>query len=71
MSGDTINGIPRVDLQERPKWKRNLSWWMGGQLAATKPSLAVWRKVAAPIEAPIMKATGGVWDSIFPYQPSY
>lgn len=59
MSNDDINGIPRVDLHVRPLWKRNLNWWMGGQLASTKAGLAVWRKVAAPLEAPIMKATRG------------
>jgi deazaflavin-dependent oxidoreductase (nitroreductase family) len=32
---------------------------MGGQLGSTKLALAAWRKVAAPIEAPIMKATRG------------
>ena len=59
MSSDAINGIPRVDLHARPRWKRRLAWWMGGQLGSTKVALAAWRKVAAPIEAPIMKATGG------------
>ena len=59
MSGDSVNGIPRVDLQARPLWKRNLNWWMGGQLASTKTGLAIWRKVAAPLEAPIMRATRG------------
>ena len=57
MSGDSVNGIPRVDLQARPLWKRNLNWWMGGQLASTKTGLAIWRKVAAPLEAPIMRAS--------------
>jgi deazaflavin-dependent oxidoreductase (nitroreductase family) len=59
MSDETINGIPRVDLQARPRWKRTLSWWAGGQLGSTKAGLAAWRKIAAPIEAPIMNATGG------------
>lgn len=59
MSTDTVNGIPRVDLQRRPLWKRNLNWWLGGQLATTKAGLAVWRKVAAPLEAPLMKASRG------------
>lgn len=59
MGTDTINGIPRADLQSRPLWKRNLTWWLGGQLAATKTGLEIWRKVAAPIEAPLMKATRG------------
>lgn len=34
-------------------------WWLGGAPAATKTGLAVWRKVAAPIEAPVMMATRG------------
>ena len=40
-------------------WKLKLNWWMGGQLATTKTGLAIWRKVAAPLEAPLMAATGG------------
>jgi deazaflavin-dependent oxidoreductase (nitroreductase family) len=32
---------------------------LGGQLFASKTGLAVWRKVAAPLEAPLMKATRG------------
>jgi deazaflavin-dependent oxidoreductase (nitroreductase family) len=59
MSTDTVNGIPRADLHARPLWKRNLNWWLGGQLFATKRGLAMWRKVAAPVEAPLMKATRG------------
>ena len=48
MSSDSLNGIPRVDPESRPVWKRNLKWLMGGQLWTTKAGLAVWRKVAAP-----------------------
>ncbi|HZA10017.1 nitroreductase family deazaflavin-dependent oxidoreductase [Mycobacterium sp.] len=59
MSGDTLNGIPRVDLHARPVWKRNLAWWTGGQLFATKAASAVWRKIAAPLDVPIIKATRG------------
>jgi deazaflavin-dependent oxidoreductase (nitroreductase family) len=59
MYSDTIHGIPRVDLQARPLWKRNLSWAMGGPLFASKKGLALWARVAAPLEAPLMKATGG------------
>jgi deazaflavin-dependent oxidoreductase (nitroreductase family) len=59
MYSDTINGIPRVDLQARPLWKRNLGWAMGGPLFASKKGLALWARVAAPLEAPLMKATGG------------
>ena len=46
-------------LHAHPLRLRNLNWWLGGQLAPTKTGLAIWRKVAAPLEAPIMKATRG------------
>jgi deazaflavin-dependent oxidoreductase (nitroreductase family) len=59
MSGDSVNGIPRADPEARPVWKRNLKWALGGQLWTTKTGLAIWRKVAAPLEAPLMAATGG------------
>lgn len=59
MPSDTVNGIPRADLAARPLWKRNLNWWLGGQLAATETGLALWRRFAAPFEAQIMKATNG------------
>jgi deazaflavin-dependent oxidoreductase (nitroreductase family) len=59
MSVDAINGIPKVDLEARPLWKRNLGWLLGGQLWATKTGLSIWRRLAAPVEAPIMRATGG------------
>ncbi|OBB03551.1 nitroreductase [Mycobacteriaceae bacterium 1482268.1] len=59
MSTDTVNGIPRVDLTARPKWKRNLSWWLGGKLFTTKTGSTIWRKAVAPVEAPLMKASRG------------
>lgn len=60
MSTDnTIGGIRRVDLQNRGPWRRRLWWGMGGPLFASKTGLKVWRKVAAPLEAPLIKATGG------------
>jgi deazaflavin-dependent oxidoreductase (nitroreductase family) len=55
----SINGIRRVDLQTRGPWRRRLSWWMGGALAASKPALAVLRRVAMPFEPTVMKATRG------------
>ena len=58
-TGDSINGIRRVDLQTRGPWRRRLSWWMGGALAASQPALAVLRKVAMPFEPTVMKATRG------------
>ena len=48
MATDTINGIPRVDLQERPLWKRNFGWALGGPVFASKKGLALWARVAAP-----------------------
>jgi hypothetical protein len=57
--GDTIQGIKRIDLQNRGPWRRKMWWWLGGPLFLSKTFLAVWRKVGAPIEAPFIKATGG------------
>jgi deazaflavin-dependent oxidoreductase (nitroreductase family) len=55
VSGDTISGIPRVDPRARPAgWKRAIQ-----RLVATRPGAAVHRMIAAPLDAPIMKATGG------------
>lgn len=59
MSTATINGIPRVDLRSRGPWRRRLWWLVGGPLTSSKVGLAVWRSVAAPIEAPLMAATRG------------
>ena len=59
MSSDTVNGIPRVDLKERPAWKRNISWWLGGKAFTTPTGSAIWRTAVAPIEAPLMKVTRG------------
>jgi deazaflavin-dependent oxidoreductase (nitroreductase family) len=58
-SGDTIQGIKRIDLQNRGPWRRKMWWWLGGPIVLSKTFLAVWRKVGAPIEAPFIKATGG------------
>ncbi len=58
-SAESINGIRRVDLQSRGPWRRRFWWVMGGRLFASETGLAMWRKVAAPVEAPLMKATGG------------
>jgi deazaflavin-dependent oxidoreductase (nitroreductase family) len=55
VSGDTINGIPRVDPRTRPSaWKRGMQ-----RLVATRLGAAVHRMIAAPLDAPMMKATGG------------
>ncbi len=56
---ETINGIPRRDLARRPLWKRQLAWWMGARWISTVKGLELWRKYGAPVEAPLMKATGG------------
>ncbi|WNG91000.1 nitroreductase/quinone reductase family protein [Mycobacterium sp. ITM-2016-00318] len=58
-SDDTINGIRRVDLQTRGPWRRRLQWWMGGGIAASKPALAILRRVAMPFEPTVMKVTRG------------
>ncbi|MDX1882692.1 nitroreductase family deazaflavin-dependent oxidoreductase [Mycolicibacterium sp. 120270] len=58
-STETVNGIPRVDLETRPRWKRDLAWWFGGNLVATPTGGKIWRKVFAPLEPPLMKATRG------------
>jgi deazaflavin-dependent oxidoreductase (nitroreductase family) len=55
VSGDTIHGIPRVDPRARPSaWKRGMQ-----RLVATRLGAAVHRMIAAPLDAPMMKATGG------------
>jgi hypothetical protein len=55
MSGDTINGIPRVDPRARSAgWKRAMQ-----RAVATRPGAAVHRTIAARLDTPIMKATGG------------
>jgi deazaflavin-dependent oxidoreductase (nitroreductase family) len=55
VSNDTINGIPRVDPRARPAaWKRGMR-----RLVATRPGAVIHRTIAAPLDAPIMKATGG------------
>lgn len=59
MAGDTINGIPRVALAHRPLWKRQLAWWAGGKLSAAKPFAAGRRKLAVPLEVPLITAAPG------------
>ena len=55
MATDSISGIPRVDPRgHRAAWKRGFQ-----RLVATKAGAAVHRAIAAPLDAPIMKATGG------------
>lgn len=54
-----LNGIPRVDLKARPLWKRELSWAVGGKLFTTERAAKFWRRRIAPLEGPVMKATGG------------
>jgi deazaflavin-dependent oxidoreductase (nitroreductase family) len=56
---DTISGIRRVDLQTRGPWRRRLQWWMGGGIAASKPALAILRRVAMPFEPTVMRVTRG------------
>ncbi|MHC9296711.1 nitroreductase family deazaflavin-dependent oxidoreductase [Mycobacterium sp. LTG2003] len=59
MRAGTVNGIPRVELENRPTWKRDMAWWFGGKLFSTKPFSTMWRKLVVPLEAPVQKATGG------------
>ncbi len=50
-----VNGIPRVNPRaRRALWKRATAW-----AVATKPGAALHRLIAAPLDGPIMKATGG------------
>jgi len=59
-SDPAINGIKRVDLASRGPWRRRF-WWLvgGGPLTTSRTSLELWRKLAAPVEAPLIKATRG------------
>jgi deazaflavin-dependent oxidoreductase (nitroreductase family) len=55
VDGDDINGIPRVDPRARAAaWKRAIL-----RAVATRPGSVVHRALAAPLDAPIMRATGG------------
>ena len=55
MSGETITGIPRVDPRaRRGVWKRAMQ-----RLVATRPGAVVHRMIAARIDVPIMRASGG------------
>lgn len=42
MAADTISGIPRLDLEAPPVWKRKLAWWTGGRVV----SKGRWRGLA-------------------------
>lgn len=55
----TLNGIPRIDLEARPLWKRELAWLAGGKLFTTERAAAFWRRFVVPREAPVMRATHG------------
>src|ERR1700755_1492932 len=56
---DSINGIRREDLQSRGPWQRRIFWWIGGPIFASKTGLAAWKKLAAPVEAKLIQASGG------------
>ena len=49
-----------MDLASRGPWRRRF-WWLvgGGPLTTSRTSLELWRKLAAPVEAPLIKATRG------------
>jgi deazaflavin-dependent oxidoreductase (nitroreductase family) len=57
MSGGTINGIPRVDRHTRTLSQSAMA--PINALFAAKPFAAAWRKVGAPLDPKIIKATGG------------
>jgi deazaflavin-dependent oxidoreductase (nitroreductase family) len=59
MDSREINGIRRIDLRNRGPWRRRFWWWMGGSLFASETGLALWRTLAAPVEAPLMRLTDG------------
>ncbi|QRY52399.1 nitroreductase family deazaflavin-dependent oxidoreductase [Mycolicibacterium septicum] len=59
MRSDSLSGIPRVELDSRPRWKRQLFWLIGGKLFTTERAAGFWRRRIAPLEAPVMKATRG------------
>lgn len=59
MHTDNLSGIPRVELETRPRWKREVAWWIGGRLFTTDRAATFWRRRVAPLEAPVMKATRG------------
>ncbi|MGV0809937.1 nitroreductase family deazaflavin-dependent oxidoreductase [Mycolicibacterium setense] len=59
MRSDSLNGIPRVELERRPRWKRELFWWTGGKLFTTEKAAALWRRWVVPLEAPLLKVTRG------------
>lgn len=59
MRSDSLNGILRVELESRPRWKRQLFWLIGGKLFTTERAARLWRRWVAPLEAPVIKATRG------------
>ena len=58
-SAETIQGITRVDLQNRGPWRRRIWWWLGGPIFLSKTFLAIFRKVGAPIEGSLINASRG------------
>ncbi len=36
MRSDSLSGIPRVELDSRLRWKRQLFWLIGGKLFTTE-----------------------------------
>jgi deazaflavin-dependent oxidoreductase (nitroreductase family) len=61
MPDNTINGIPRVDPRApRTAWKRAMQ-----SLVASKPGAAVHRMLLAPLDASVIRATGGHVDLAF------
>jgi deazaflavin-dependent oxidoreductase (nitroreductase family) len=56
---DTIQGIGRVDLQNRGPWRQRMWWWLGGPIVTSKAGLAFFRNVTVPIEASVIKVSKG------------
>ena len=59
MSGDTVNGIPRVDPHPSVQSSRAIARRLAGWLGTSKSGAAVWRRIGARVEAPIGMVTGG------------
>jgi deazaflavin-dependent oxidoreductase (nitroreductase family) len=57
VSKDTINGIPRVDPNARTASQR--AWAPIHVLSDAKPFAAMWRRIGAPLDPWVIKATRG------------
>lgn len=62
---DLLNGIPRVDPTQRHTWIRRFA----GRVLGTRGGSGFHRKVAAPIDAQLLRLTGGRVSSTFNMVP--